>query len=273
MNSSHITATGSLVCVGTGMRLSGQLTAIAKSHIEHADVVLGAVANGFSKQWLQSMARQYVCLAQYYGDGSSQGKSRDITYEEMVERIVAEVRAGKQVCAAFYGHPGIFACIAHKAIAKVRSLGFRAQMEPGISAEDCLVADLGLDPGATGLISMEATQYLIYRRNLDPTALLVLWQPGLVGDLSLKKFTTSFDHLRLLVEKLSGVYSKAHSVILYEAAVNIATAPRIEHLPLSQLPKAELKAITTLVIPPSETLVFDENYLSLLEKLSRGNNR
>ena len=32
---------------------------------------------------------------------------------------------------------------------------------PGISAEYCLVADLGIDPGATGMQSMEATQFMI----------------------------------------------------------------------------------------------------------------
>lgn len=256
---------GSLVCVGTGMRLSGQMTLIAKSHIEHADVVLGALANGYSRELLSNMAKDFICLAQYYGDGSDEGKSRDITYRQMAERIVFEVRSGKTVCAAFYGHPGIFACIANQAIEMARSEGFSAHMEPGISAEDCLVADLGMDPGRTGLVAMEATQFLIYRRVLDPAAMLVLWQPGLVGDLSLKRFETNREKLALLVEKLGRDYPLDHQVILYEAATNVLEQTRIERLPLSQVPEAEISAITTLVIPPCRELQYDQEYMGKLE--------
>lgn len=259
--------TGSLVCVGTGMSLAGQVTPIAKSHIEQADIVLAAVASPFSRQWLIDTAKSFVCLAQYYGDGSDEGKSRDVTYEQMVERIMSEVRAGKQVCAAFYGHPGIFACIAHRAINVAKSEGFSAQMLPGISAEDCLVADLGMDPGATGLQSMEATQFLIYRRAIDPTSMLVLWQVGLSGDLSLKKFSTDEQKLCLLVEKLSRIYPLTHQVILYEAATNVMEQTRIDKLPLSQLPQANLSTVTTLVIPPSEQLQQDEEFMYKLNRV------
>jgi len=36
---------GKLVCVGTGMRMAGQLTPLAKSYIESFDVVIAAVPN------------------------------------------------------------------------------------------------------------------------------------------------------------------------------------------------------------------------------------
>lgn len=258
---------GRLICVGTGMRLAGQMTAIAKSHIEQADVVLGAVANALSRQWLMSVAKEYICLAQFYGDGTDEGKARDITYQQMVECIVEQVRLGKTVCAAFYGHPGIFACIAHKAIAQAKSEGFAAHMEPGISAEDCLVADLGLDPGATGLTSMEATQFLIYQRVLDPATLVILWQPGLVGDLTLKQFKTSRERLSLLVEKLSQYYPLDHQVILYEAATSAVTKGRQEKLTLGSIPDADIQVITTLVIPAYQSLVIDQDYVSRLKAL------
>ena len=74
----------------------------------------------------------------------------------MADTILNEVRAGKTVCAALYGHPGIFACVGHIAITDARAEGFSAEMLPGISTEDCLVADLGIDPGTTGMQSMEA---------------------------------------------------------------------------------------------------------------------
>jgi len=52
----------------------------------------------------------------------------------MVERTVTFVRWGLNVCAVFYGHPGVFADPAHNAIRLARREGFRALMLPGISA-------------------------------------------------------------------------------------------------------------------------------------------
>src|SRR3546814_12671609 len=39
------------------------------------------------------------------------------------------------------------ALVPHKAIAQARAEGLEAHMEAGVSAEDCLYADLGIDPG------------------------------------------------------------------------------------------------------------------------------
>ena len=50
------------------------------------------------------------------------------TYEEMVDVMVETVRAGKTVCAVFYGHPGVFVLPTHRAIATLRAEGFKAMM-------------------------------------------------------------------------------------------------------------------------------------------------
>src|SRR5437773_2103233 len=80
---------------------------------------------------------------------SAPGKPRRETYAEMVEELLAPVRAGHNVCAAFYGHPGVFVNPGHEAIRRARAEGFPARMLPAVSALDCLVADLGIDPAAT----------------------------------------------------------------------------------------------------------------------------
>ena len=78
----------------------------------------------------------------------------------MADAIVAEVELGKTVCAVFYGHPGVFARPSHLAIERTRALGHRAEMLPAVSAEDCLFADLGVDPG-DGCQSFEATNFVV----------------------------------------------------------------------------------------------------------------
>ena len=144
-------------------------------------------------------------------------------------------------------------------------------MEPGISAEDCLVADIGIDPGAYGMQSMESTQFMIYRRAIDPSGLLILWQPGLAGDLTLKRFDTEPARRQILVDKLARHYPLDHEVILYEAATNPFEKTRIDRLALRDLPAAPLKQITTLVIPPAQAFVRDEETIALLGALAPSN--
>ena len=253
--------------MGTGMRMAGQLTPLARSYIETADVVIGIVPNNYARKWLQEIAKEYVCLLSYYEDCDVSGKNRRDTYRRMADTMLAEVRAGKTVCAALYGHPGIFACVGHIAIADARAEGFSAEMLPGISAEDCLVADLGIDPGSTGMQSMEATQFMVFERKIDPTALLVLWQPFLAGELSLKRFDTTSARLQVLVEKLARDYPLDHAVILYEAATTPLEKTRMDTIALRDLPRASLAGATTLVIPAAYPLKRDEAILAQLNAL------
>ena len=260
---------GKLVCVGTGMRMAGQLTPLAKSYIESFDIVFAAVPNVFTRKWLQGEAKQYVCLLDHYEDTKIDGKTRRDTYRRMADTILREVRAGKRVCAAFYGHPGIFACISHMAIADARREGYPAHMEPGISALDCLVADLGIDPGSTGMLSMEATQFMIFQRVIDPTALFVIWQIGIAGDLTLKRYDTEPAHLQIITDKLARSYSPDHEIILYEAATHALEQVRAEKIRLRDLPQASLKQYTTLVIPPAHSMQYDEAVVNQLQKLEQ----
>ena len=128
---------GSLVCVGTGMTLGAHISPICRSHIEQADVVFSLMSSGLVERWVEEMATDVRSLQPYY----QEGKNRNITYNQMVEAILVETRLGKKVVAAFYGHPGVFACVAHRAIKKAHQEELPAHMEPGISAEACLLAD------------------------------------------------------------------------------------------------------------------------------------
>ena len=176
------TKKGTLVIVGTGIDVAGQMTIKAKSQIENADIVFAAVPSKATMQWLQSLNDNVVTLSDLYGEG----KSRVNTYRQMTDRIVAAVRDGKDVCAAFYGHPGVFVTPSHRAVAQLKAEGYDAYMEPGVSAEDCLIADLGIDPGKTGCQAFETSQYLFYKHKLDPSCLIILWQIGLAGEHSLR---------------------------------------------------------------------------------------
>ena len=242
-----MSSTGSLVCVGVGMTLGSHITPLAKSYIEKSDVVFTVMSDGVMELWLAKMHPDVRSLQSYY----CEGKSRLETYRQMVQAMLVEVRAGKQVCGAFYGHPGVFTWPAHKAIEMARREGYRAHMEPGVSAADCLYADLGIDPGRYGCQHIEASQFMFYRRRVDPSGYVFLWQIGVAGDRSFARLATGTEHRQLLLELLAHDYDAAHEVILYRAANLPISGPRIERIPLGSLPGAQLDMHTTLVIPPS----------------------
>jgi len=242
---------GSIACVGLGMTLGSHLTPLARSHIEQADVVFAGVSDGIVEMWLERMHPDVRSLQSYYGKGD---KSRLTTYKEWVELMMTEVRAGKKVCGVFYGHPGIFAWSPHKVIEVARAEGFSAHMEPGISAEDTLYADLGIDPGRFGCQHFEASQLLFYERKIDSTGYLVLWQVGLVGDLSLKRFTTGPAYKQVLVDVLSLDYPLDHEILIYRGATLPIEQPRIQRLALRDLPNATMTAEETVVLPPAGPL-------------------
>ena len=232
------------------MMLGAHLSPRSRSHIEQADVVFALVSDPLVELWVQDMRPDARSLQPYYAEG----KRRTVTYHEMVEAMLVEVRAGRRVCGVFYGHPGVFALVPHRSIERARTEGFEAVMEPGISAEDCLYADLGIDPGTFGCQHYEASQFMFYQRRIDPSAYLVLWQIGIAGDRSLSRFATGADYRRLLVELLAQDYPLTHEVTAYEAATLPITMPRLGRMPLSQIVDADLYLQTTLVIPPARPM-------------------
>jgi precorrin-3B methylase len=260
---------GSLVCVGVGMTLGSHITPLARSYIEKADVVFTALSDGIIELWLAKMNPNVRSFQSLY----KEGKSRADTYREMVDAMLTEVRAGKQVCGAFYGHPGVFALPPHKAIAMAREEGYRAHMEPGVSAEDCLYADLGFDPGRYGCQHYEASQFMFYRRRIDPSAYLILWQIGVAGDQSFARFSTNAQYRQILVEVLARDYDLEHEVIIYKAATLPVHAARIERLPLGKLPDADVDMHATLVIPPARKLEPDTQIRERLSALDAAENK
>src|SRR5262245_21554376 len=91
----------SLVVVGTGIQIVGQMTIEARHHIRNAEKLLFLVADSYTAHWLGKLNGTAESLKHFY----KTGKQRAETYEEMTEYILSWVRRGQRVCAAFYGHP------------------------------------------------------------------------------------------------------------------------------------------------------------------------
>lgn len=254
---------GSLVSVGLGMTLGAHITPIARSLIESSDVVFVAASNNLVEEWVKTMNSDVRSLQPYYNEGTS----RRVTYNKWIDMILSEVRLGKKVCGAYYGHPGVFAWAPHETIRLAKKEGFKAHMEPGISAEDCIFADLSINPGTKGCINLEATQFMMKKKIIDPSAYLILWQVGIAGDTSLAKFSTEAEYKQVLVDKLYESYPKDHEIILYECAVLPIEMPRIDKIVLSDLSDVEMSLKTTVIIPPCVQAEADLERINLLDIL------
>lgn len=239
---------GSLVVVGTGIRTVGHMTMESVAWIRQADKVLYVVGDPVAELMLKELnpAGAESLTVMY-----AVGKQRIDTYNQMIERTLECVRAGMITCLACYGHPGVFVYPSHESIRRARAEGYSARMLPGISSEDCLFADLGVDPGISGCQSYEATDFLLNGRVIDPTSSVVLWQIGVVGDATFKTSGYDLSAMPLLIERLLSIYPASHPMYLYEAAVFHGCEPIIRQITVAELAYGPLSAGYTLYIPPA----------------------
>ena len=251
---------GSLAVVGTGIESFGHLTPAARLEVKRASKVFYLAADPLTAGNLCILNPRAESLHYLYGVG----RNRLITYAAIVERVMAEVRKGERVCLALYGHPGVFALPSHSAIRMARSEGYRATMLPGVSADACLIADIGFDPAASGLQSYEATDFVVRRRRADDTSALLLWQVGCVGRLDYPSGPVDRKKLSVLTEVLLETYPRKHQVQLYEAATIPGYPPSIATVQISALHESPVTTVTTLFVPPSRKAKADPAMLARL---------
>lgn len=238
---------GILTVVGTGMTAISQLTREAEYCICTAEKVFYLLTDPHTEDYLKQLNASAECLKTHYEHGT--GKPRLWAYQDMVEAILTPVRRGLTVCAAFYGHPGVFVYPSHEAIVQAREEGHVAKMLPGVSAEDMMITDLGFDPALPGLQTYEATGFMLLKPNIDSRIPLILWQIGVLGLLTPEP-TPSRENLQLLVNTLMQTYPADHDVIVYQAAAYGNVAPVLHVAALCELPGQDINALSTLYVPP-----------------------
>src|SRR5262245_28308970 len=176
---------------------------------------------------------------------------------------MAHVRKPQDVCVVFYGHPSVFDRTSHDAVGRARAEGFPARILPGITAEDCLYVDLEIDPGASGMQSFDATDFLVRRRTPDTTVPLILWQVGVVG----RTRTTGEVRragLEVLAESLSELYGPEHELVVYEATPFPIGRPMIERCAVADLADGEVTGLSTVFVPAVAEAAVDPQVMARL---------
>jgi uncharacterized protein YabN with tetrapyrrole methylase and pyrophosphatase domain len=235
---------GRLDVVGIGINAWWHATDHTKQLISEADAVPYVVADPLAAAWVEQLNPRAESLSNLY---AAHSHPPDV-YAAMVDRVLGRLATNDTVCFVLYGHPGVFATPGHAAIARAREFGAYATMHPSVSAADCLFADISVDPGRHGCLSMQAAQFLVQQPRFDPSAALLLWQVGVVGEHT-ATVTGQPSGLPALADLLVRHYGRDHSVVVYEAATQPALTARIETISLVDLAEVTMTQASTLYVP------------------------
>jgi hypothetical protein len=222
--------TGELLILGSGLAHYDLMIA-DEAEILRADRVFHCLYDRVTHVWLRALRPDAIDLKILYDTGTD----RFVTYVRMAEVILHCLRRGEKVVALYYGHPGIFATPAHRAMQIAKSEGHRAKMRPGISALDYLIADVGFDPMLPGLLSFDASDLLLRRRTIDASLHLVIWQVGMVGEQGFAPGGFKNPGLEILAELLQDCYGADWELVHYIAPQYAGVEPLIERLAIGSL--------------------------------------
>lgn len=199
-----------------------------------------------TKQWIERYSKLSESLDPIYFSEND----RQNSYDKIRDKILAELETYDFITVVLYGHPTIFADPGLQAIVAAQKNSIETIILPGISVENCLYADLKIDPGLFGCFHVEATELLLYDKIIDPTAHICIWQVGMIGNRSVPCFNQTTNHLKLLRSKLKNYYPEDHKAILYEAAMYTGVEPKIHQFSLCDIENQSIGTLSTLYIPP-----------------------
>src|SRR5262245_19626107 len=93
----------SLIVVGTGIRIVGQMTTEATAWIKVSEKVFYLAADPVAGEIIHELNRSAESLAGFYAEG----KPRRQSIGEMVGRVMQSLLAGAQTCLVILGHPAV----------------------------------------------------------------------------------------------------------------------------------------------------------------------
>jgi uncharacterized protein YabN with tetrapyrrole methylase and pyrophosphatase domain len=237
---------GTLTVVGTGLHAANQITPEAINAMHRADCVYHCTSDPGALAVIQQVNHNCHDLRTFYDETLP----RFVTYERMTNAIVDAVRKGLNVCAVYYGHPGVCATAPHIAVERVRTLGGLARILPAISSHDALLASCGIDPGMSGCQIFEATDYVTRAQLPDVWTPLIVYQAAMLGDVHYYRSEWPNVCATILRDRLSEHYGPTYQCMLYTAASGQGESERVEIWRVDQLGReARLRVAHTLLIP------------------------
>ena len=234
--------------VGLGIKSIAHLTSETIASIAKADIVLYLANEPIIKEWIVQNSKISVSLDLAY----SSDFKRVEAYKKVVDEVIFYLKSNDNLCVALYGHPLICSSLGIMlSEISIDDHNVNVEVYPAVSAEDCIFADLKIDPLSHGCYSAEATDFLLYNSHIDTSSHVLIWQVGMVGCMGLpNNGSFNIKAQNLLKEKLQGLYCDDFEVILYEASMYPGLPAKIINLKLNYLFSHKITAVSTLYIPP-----------------------
>lgn len=218
--------------VGLGIRSRDHATRELERALSSCNEVL-FVDNGVATgAWLAHLCPRVTPL---YGASYVERAARGDAYVQMAARVVDAALDHGPVAFGMQGHPLVYSAAPFLIRDAASLLDLTVEVLPGVSALDCLFADLWLDPALEGLQMLEATDLLLRRRPIVPDIPLLLWQVGNVESrlhTSRRSHPDRFERLRAY---LLETYPPDHPVLVYFASTHPLVPPQRTTIPLSEL--------------------------------------
>ena len=167
-----------LALVGSGIKSISHLTIEAQTYIQQAEYVLYLINEPILEDWLKQNSKKCTSLEPIYFSCDK----RELAYKKISIEILNFLQFYNFITVVIYGHPTVFSSPGLEAVKTAKKNNIETVIIPGISAEDCLFAELGIDPSESGCFTIEATNFLISNESLSKYSDLVIWQLGMIGN-------------------------------------------------------------------------------------------
>lgn len=246
-----------LTILGSGIKSFSHLTQESITYIKNSEIICYLINEPLMKDYIRDNSKESYDLDILYNAHTY----RKDSYLDITKYVLSQFDKYNHVSFIVYGHPCFCVNSTINAI-KLANKDIDIEVLPAVSSEDCLYADLGINPLVYGTQIYEATDFLIFDRTVDASSNLILFQIGMIGNIKHDK-DVNIDNLIILKSKLLNHYPKDHELIVYEASLYPHVKPVVTKITLNDLENGKFSHISTVFIKPSK-----ENKINL-EMLSK----
>jgi hypothetical protein len=200
------------------------------------------------------LAQLCPTVTEIYVSTLREGEDRLSKYNRIAATVLEAALDHAPVTFAVAGHPMVFVYPTQQILAAADDLGLTVAVLPGISAFDCMIVDLGLDPGTCGVQMFETTALLLQQRPLQPDVPCFLWQIGSAETRLFTRAPSAPQRFTRLQEHLERFYPADHLVKVVYSSSHPLAAPAILEFPINRMHEhaAQIHPGATLYIPPAQ---------------------
>lgn len=236
--------------VGLGVLSVDHVTRETEDAIRNSNEVLYVDTGVATGEFLETLCPKVTAI---FDSSYSDSEHRLNAYQLMAARVVDAALQHAPVTFAMQGHPtvGVYAPFLINDMAGV--LGLSVRTLPGISALDCMFAELMIDPCVMGMQMYEATDLLLRCRPLQPDVHAMIWQVGCVETRLYSMRVSRPLRFERLQAHLLQFYPADHEVTLFFATPHPLMRSTCHRFPLGALCEHAhvIHAGFTLLLPAS----------------------